>query len=326
MISVVVITYNQESLVARCLESILQQKCSHPFEIVLADDASSDGTPAICQRFADQNPDRIRLFLNKENKGIVSNYYDCVRACRGNFLMDCAGDDEWMPGRMQQCIDIMERYPQVATVCSDLQKREEPSGVLINEQEERWNEGLYPGEELTYGWAGMIGAPKGYPAMMRLSALRDMMQLHPQFFSGRRYRLDDLQMVVMMGLKGKMYYLPQPTFYYSVGVNNVSAVTRDALRRFNFEENALMLIVDLMEALQLDRSRLMPALQHRTWLLLMDAFRMNDKSLRQQVIVETNQWGIPLTSRKLKAVLFVTSSPVIWNMMLKIRKLLGKQS
>lgn len=326
MISVVVITYNQEKSIARCLESVLGQQCAMPFEIVLADDASSDGTAEICRAYAERYPDRIRLEVNESNKGIVDNYFDCVRRCRGEFLMDCAGDDEWMPGRMQLCLDLMQTYPQVNTVCSAVQTREEPSGRLCPLNEQHWSEGLHSGDELSYGWAGMIGAPKGFPAMMRLEPLRRMMDAYPQFFGGRKYRLDDLQMVVVMGLTGGMYYLDRPTFYYSVGVNNVSAVTRDAHRRFLFEENALMLLVDLIEALPLDRKRLMPALQHRVWLLLMDAFRLSDASLRQQVVTEARQWGISLSSWRIVAVRLVTSTRCTWKLMLAIRRWLGKSS
>lgn len=325
MISVVVITYNQEKLLARCLDSLLSQRCSCEFEVILADDASLDGTPDICRQYAEKFPDKIRLVLNETNKGIVSNYYDCVRMCRGEYLMDCAGDDEWMPGRMQKCYDVMLKHPEVATVCSLLQVREEPSGKLLPIQKQHWTPGLHEGEELTYGWAGMIGAPLGYSAMVRLPQLRSMMERYPRFFTGRRYKLDDLQMCVMMGMQGKMFFIAEPTFYYSVGTDNVSAVSRNARRRVVFEENALMLLVDLIEDLSLDRHRLMPALQHRVWLLLMDAFRLNDKALRDMIVAEARKWNISLCGMKILSAMVLTSNSVIWKMMLGVRTLLGKK-
>lgn len=84
-VSVIVCTYNQEQTIARSLESILTQKTDFPYEIILADDCSSDSTPEICADYARRYPDIIRPFLNKRNKGVVDNYFDCVEACRGNI-------------------------------------------------------------------------------------------------------------------------------------------------------------------------------------------------------------------------------------------------
>ncbi len=83
LVSVVVITYNQEEYIARALDSILMQKCSIPFEIIIGEDCSTDRTGEICARYAEQYPDKITLFRNSPNKGLLNNYFDCILACKG---------------------------------------------------------------------------------------------------------------------------------------------------------------------------------------------------------------------------------------------------
>ena len=93
MISVIVVTYNQENTIARTLDSILKQKDVQDLEIIIGEDHSSDNTRQICEMYALKYPSIIRLFSNSENKGIVRNYFDCLKECRGNYIADCAGDD-----------------------------------------------------------------------------------------------------------------------------------------------------------------------------------------------------------------------------------------
>ena len=76
LISVIVITYNEEKTIARTLDSILMQKCSLPIEIVIGEDNSTDGTRAVCEDYARRFPSIIRLMDKAPNKGLVDNFFD----------------------------------------------------------------------------------------------------------------------------------------------------------------------------------------------------------------------------------------------------------
>lgn len=117
IISVIVLTYNQEGTIAHALDSILSQKCSVPFEIVIGDDCSTDNTTNICEDYQRRFPEIIRLIVNKKNKGIVDNYYDCLLECRGKYIADCAGDDFWIDDRkLEKEVTILENDPSVTLV------------------------------------------------------------------------------------------------------------------------------------------------------------------------------------------------------------------
>lgn len=80
LVSVVVLTYNQAVYIGRAMDGILSQKTDFPFEILVGDDASTDGTGEILQEYAKKYPGRIRLFLWEENLGASRNI---------NYLASC---------------------------------------------------------------------------------------------------------------------------------------------------------------------------------------------------------------------------------------------
>lgn len=96
LVSVVCISYNHEKYINQALESILAQKTAFPFEIIAADDCSTDGTQSIIQQLADEHPNIIVPVLRPKNLGINNNYYDAVQRVRGEFIAICDGDDYWI--------------------------------------------------------------------------------------------------------------------------------------------------------------------------------------------------------------------------------------
>ncbi|MDZ7795668.1 MAG: glycosyltransferase [Candidatus Marinimicrobia bacterium] len=68
LVSVVVVTYQHSNYIKDCLDGILMQKTDFPVEILLGEDASTDGTREICIEYANKYPDKIRLFLHHRAK------------------------------------------------------------------------------------------------------------------------------------------------------------------------------------------------------------------------------------------------------------------
>lgn len=120
VVSVCVQTYRHAVYISQCLDGILSQKTSFPFEIVLGEDESDDGTRDICIRYATQHPDRIRLFLRSRKDVIYIggkptgrfNFVENLKACRGKYIAVCEGDDYWTDqGKLQLQFETMERNP-----------------------------------------------------------------------------------------------------------------------------------------------------------------------------------------------------------------------
>lgn len=110
IVSVIVITYNQQDTIKQSLDSILNQVIDFSYEVIIGDDASSDRTYEICKEYQNKYPEIVRLFRNTENKGILNNYYDCVLRANGKYIADCAGDDFWIDNyKLQKQVNILEK-------------------------------------------------------------------------------------------------------------------------------------------------------------------------------------------------------------------------
>ena len=113
MVSVIMLTYNQEAHVRQALDSVLSQETAFPFEVLVGDDGSTDGTPALIQAVADAHPDRVRFIRRRENVGAAYNAYDLLMRSRGRYLAFCEGDDYWTdPAKLARQVSFLEAHPE----------------------------------------------------------------------------------------------------------------------------------------------------------------------------------------------------------------------
>lgn len=113
LFSVAVITYNQEKYISQTLDSILNQEHDFKYEIVIGEDCSTDKTKQIIEEYVAKYPEIIKPLYNNPNKGLVNNYFNVINHCQGKYIMECAGDDYWLPGKVKSQIKFMENNPDV---------------------------------------------------------------------------------------------------------------------------------------------------------------------------------------------------------------------
>lgn len=119
MISVIVCTYNQENYLPQAIESILMQKCDEPFEILIGDDCSTDGTGKIADDYQFRYPDKVRVVRPAKNGGASYNIIRLVNSAKGEYLSICDGDDYWLRDNvLQMQIDAFRANPEVGMVCA----------------------------------------------------------------------------------------------------------------------------------------------------------------------------------------------------------------
>ncbi len=116
-VSIFCTTYNHRNYIGKALESFLMQKTDFQYEILVHDDASTDGTADIIQDYAARYPDRIIPVLQTENqfsKGHPRAMKDHLEPlAHGEFAAFCEGDDYWTdPNKLQKQVDILERHPE----------------------------------------------------------------------------------------------------------------------------------------------------------------------------------------------------------------------
>ena len=113
IVSISCITYNHAPYIRDCLDGFLMQKTTFPFEILINDDCSTDGTKEIIEEYAAKYPDIIFPMFQTENqysKGIRAMMvrFNFPRS-RGKYLALCEGDDFWTdPLKLQKQVDFLE--------------------------------------------------------------------------------------------------------------------------------------------------------------------------------------------------------------------------
>ncbi|MBL4586794.1 MAG: glycosyltransferase family 2 protein [Flavobacteriales bacterium] len=117
LVSVSIETYNHVNYIKACLDSVLMQQTDFEFEIILGEDASTDGTREICIEYAERHPDKIRLFLHHRDNNISIggkpsgrfNLLYNLSKVRGKYIARCEGDDYWTdPLKLQKQVDFLE--------------------------------------------------------------------------------------------------------------------------------------------------------------------------------------------------------------------------
>src|SRR5690554_6858952 len=139
MVSICCQTYNHKDYIVEALESFLMQQTDFPFEILLRDDASTDGTAEICKEYAQNHPNIIKLLAYQENqfqKGI-SPFRDNVKRAKGKYIAMCEGDDYWTdPLKLQKQVDFLEANPEYVMTGHD--------AFIINEKGQKVSKSKLP--------------------------------------------------------------------------------------------------------------------------------------------------------------------------------------
>jgi GT2 family glycosyltransferase len=104
LVSVVVAVYNREATVERAIRSALHQTHQN-LEVLVVDDASTDGTPRIVGEIADP---RVHLIRHVENLNASAARNTGAAAAAGSYVAFLDSDDEWLPGHLARRLDIME--------------------------------------------------------------------------------------------------------------------------------------------------------------------------------------------------------------------------
>lgn len=112
LVSVILIAYNQRRYIRQAIESVLAQETSFPYELLIGDDASDDGTSGIVAEYAQAYPDRVRAFIRPENLGAARNAVLLLQQARGEFIASLEGDDYWIdPQKLEKQAAFLRESP-----------------------------------------------------------------------------------------------------------------------------------------------------------------------------------------------------------------------
>lgn len=131
IITILMPAYNHERYISQAIESVLAQKTNYPYELLIHDDCSTDSTLTIAQNYATKFPDKIKLFTEKENQGLIKSYKRLIEQSNGKYLAILESDDYWLDeNKLQIQIDFLESNSDYGIVAGDIISIDENGNII----------------------------------------------------------------------------------------------------------------------------------------------------------------------------------------------------
>jgi glycosyltransferase involved in cell wall biosynthesis len=209
-VSVGMPVYNGERFLEEALDSILGQSFED-FELVISDNASVDGTEAICRRYASKD-DRIRYFRARRNYGIAENFNAVFRLSRGEYFKWAASDDVCGREYLERAVDVLDHDSSIVVAWAKTRAIDESGSLLewsmeISDLNAPWSvhshDPVVRFRRLVRNWWWAAGPFYG---LIRARAL-DSTQLH------RRHTGGDQLLLAELSLLGRFYEIPEELFF-----------------------------------------------------------------------------------------------------------------
>ena len=109
-VSIVCTNYNKGPWIVDAIESFLRQKTNFVYEIIIIDDKSTDNSPEIIKKYAEEHSDKIRAIFNRKNLGITKTWKKVCRQANGKYIARCDGDDYWIDNyKLQKQVDALRK-------------------------------------------------------------------------------------------------------------------------------------------------------------------------------------------------------------------------
>lgn len=204
LLSVCIITYNQQDYIKQCIDGALMQNVDFDYEIVIGDDNSKDDTLKICQQFADSYPGKIRLIARPHNLGMIGNWVETIKACKGKYIAICEGDDYWTDSsKLQKQTDFLEANPDYAICFHRVYELEKDKAPELSNLNTSLSEETYTIEDLAKG--NFIHTPS---VVFRNGLVKEF----PEWYKDAP--IADYILHMLNAKEGKIKYLPESMAVY----------------------------------------------------------------------------------------------------------------
>jgi glycosyltransferase involved in cell wall biosynthesis len=148
-VSVVLRTYDHEPFIAQAIESVLIQRTDFPFELVIAEDCSTDGTRGIVRDYADRIPQTVRTVLPEHNVGHGEIFRLALEEARGDFIAYLDGDDYWTSTAKLSCqVEFLERNQECVSCFHDVSLIYDEAGLPSGSLSPRFGGGRFTVEQV----------------------------------------------------------------------------------------------------------------------------------------------------------------------------------
>jgi glycosyltransferase involved in cell wall biosynthesis len=219
MISVCIISYNQKNFISECVTSCAEQNVDN-LEVLVADDASTDGTQDVLRELERKYKGRFKAIFNERNVGITNNSNIVYRHAKGEYIAWMGGDDVMLPGKLFKQLEVMRSDSEISLCYHDLDVFESATNTTTH----FFNHGpnsVHPyegGAENFVQYGTFCGA---------CSVLTRRSACPPDGFNSRVVVASDWLFWIEATLNGKIRFIPEVLGRYRRHSTNVTSIIRD---------------------------------------------------------------------------------------------------
>lgn len=205
LVSVCVVTYNQENYIRECLQSIIDQKCNFEFEIIVGDDASTDRTREIVREIASKHK-FIRPIFHEKNIGIVKNYISVHENALGKYVAHIDGDDRCLNEKLAKQASFLNENSDCSAVFHKLEMQDIDGVFLERTWPINFTSSKYSLNDVALGHPIF-----GHSSMMYRNGMLDSL------FRRNFESFIDYQVYLALAAQGKLGVLDESLGLYTVG-------------------------------------------------------------------------------------------------------------
>lgn len=211
MVMVEMITYNHEGYIAQAIESVMMQKTSFNYKLLICEDCSTDATRVICIEYKKRFPDKIQLNLNEKNFGVSLNarkLHELSFKSNSKYIAMCDGDDYWSDEyKLEKQINLLEANDEYAISYHRVEELLLNGSCNLEALNTAVVPKIYTIEDLAIG--NIIHTPS---VVFRNTLLNEF----PEWFA--KAPVGDYVIHMLNARHGKIHYLPDVMAVYRVGV------------------------------------------------------------------------------------------------------------
>ena len=209
------LVYNHEPYLRQCLDGFVMQKTSFPFEALIHDDASTDGSADVILEYAEKYPDIIRPIIEKDNqysKHDGSLMRIQMEYCKGKYIAFCEGDDYWTdPYKLQKQVDFMDANPDYGMCHTDFNMSD---GSRRKHYVEKYPDGNY--------FPGIITCENVGIGTLTVLFRKEVFDKTPKYYLRHLFVAGDKPRWIELSKEAKVKYIPEVTACYRVLTESAS--------------------------------------------------------------------------------------------------------
>lgn len=237
VVSILCITYNQIQYIEDALKGFLIQETTSPFEIIVHDDASTDGTQRILEKYEENYPRIIKIIKQTENQYqrkiniIQQNMIPCAK---GEFIALCEGDDYWTdPNKLEAQIKVLRQNDDIAICIHNADVRNCTNNSTYDFNAAEIPEYLSTKDVVTRGWFAPTASYLLRSYILRTEHAKEMAR--------------DIEILALCSLHGNIYYDKRKmSVYRYMAVGSLSEATVNKLNELIKHKLVFLRKVDKM--------------------------------------------------------------------------------